>query len=196
MSSTLMIATRAISVFLVSALLQLGHAENTRQEQALYDELFQQLASAKSEQEGRRIESDIWQFWFSQSPTPEIRKALDSGMERRRVYDLEGAELHFDKVVNEAPQYAEGYNQRAFARFLREDLDGSLSDLEKTLELVPEHFGALSGMYHVLRLQNRPKAALKALQDAVALHPWIQERGGLPNNMWPDNYRAIHEEAI
>lgn len=195
MNSTLMMAIRVIPFFLVSTLLQLSHAQDTHQ-QDYYKKLFQQLASAKSEQEGRQIESDIWQYWFNQSPTPEIRRDLDKGMERRRIYDLEGAEQYFDDIVNDAPQYAEGYNQRAFARFLREDLDGALTDLEKTLELVPEHFGALSGMYHVLRLQNRPKAAFKALQDAVTLHPWIQERGGLPKNMWPDNYRAIHEKAI
>lgn len=188
-------ATHIILVLLITAYLQLGHADNSGQE-SYYTELLSKLASAQTELEGRQIESDVWQYWFSLSPTPEIRRDLDSGMERRRVYDLEGAEQYFDKVIHKAPNYAEGYNQRAFARFLREDLSGSLSDLEKTLALVPQHFGALSGMYHVLRLQNRPKAALKALQDAVRLHPWIQERGGLPESMWPENYRAIHEQAI
>ena len=96
-------------------------------------------------------------------------------------------------VIEAAPDYAEGYNQRAFVRFLREDFEGSLSDLEKTLEYKPWHFGALSGMYHVLRVQSRHSAALALLRKAVVIHPWIQERGALPKEMWPESYQLIHE---
>ena len=62
----------------------------------------------------------------------------------------EAAEHHFDKVILSAPDYAEGYNQRAFIRFLREDYDNALADLEIVLELEPNHFGASSGLYHIL----------------------------------------------
>ena len=158
--------------------------------------LLEQLRQAQSESEGRKIEGEIWELWFSQAPTAEIRESLDAGMSRRDSYDYEAAENYFDDVVAAAPNYAEGYNQRAFARFLREDFEGSKKDLEKTLELEPDHFGALSGMYHILRIENRHKAALGFLQKAVSLHPWIQERFGLPEEMWPEHYRQLQEESI
>lgn len=146
---------------------------------------FQALLNAPSETAGRKIESSIWEYWLSQSPTAEVRALMDKGMERRKAYDYEAAEKHFDEVVALAPDYSEGYNQRAFVRFLRENFDQSLTDLEKTLELEPKHFGALSGMYHLLRLKNRVPAAMRSLQLAVAIHPWIQERHALPKEMWP-----------
>jgi len=155
--------------------------------------LFDALSNAKSEQEGRSIEDAIWRYWLDQSPSADIRSSLDAGMERREAYDYEAAENHLDKVVKSAPDYSEGYNQRAFVRFLRGNYDDAQRDLETALELEPDHFGAMSGLFHILRLQNRPEAALGLLQQAVAIHPWIQERFSLPEAMWPESYRKIHK---
>ena len=119
-------------------------------------ELFAQLAVAQSESEGRQAESRIWEFWFNESPNAEVRALLDAGRERIQAYDYEAAENYLDQVVEAAPDYAEGYNQRAYAHFLRENFSESLTDLEKTLELEPNHFGAMSGMYHICLLYTSP----------------------------------------
>lgn len=160
--------------------------------------LFQNLVNAATENEGRKAEDELWQYWFDQSPTPEIRSYLDQGIERREAYDFEAAEMHLDKVVEAAPEYAEGYNQRAFIRFLREKFELAQSDLEKALELEPRHFGAMSGLFHVLGRQDRHQAAFGFLQQAVTIHPWIRERSALPKDMWPESYRKLHasEEGI
>ena len=160
---------------------------------AVEAELFEQLAAARSESEGRATEGKIWQYWFSLSPTADVRTLLDNGRERREAYDYETAENLFDSVVEAAPDYFEGYNQRAFVRFLRENYDGALADLETTLALKPDHFGALSGMYHTLRVQNRHELAMQMLVRAVTVHPWIQERGALPKSLWPESFRVLHE---
>lgn len=158
--------------------------------------LFKNLAAAQTETEGRSAEHAIWQYWFGLAPTPSDRASLDAGMERREAYDYEAAENHLDILVESAPLYAEGYNQRAFVRFLRENYSGALTDIEKTLELEPQHFGALSGMYHVLRIQNRHQAAMGALRQAVTIHPWIQERGALPRSLWPESFRQVHDPDL
>ena len=158
--------------------------------------LFDKLLNAKDETEGREAEAAIWTFWFDQAPTPEAREALDAGMKRREAYDFEAAENHMNKVVELAPNYAEGYNQRAFVRFLRENYSDARDDLEKALELESEHFGAMSGLFHILRIENRRQAALSILRQAVSLHPWIKERHGLPEEMWPEHYRQLHQETI
>lgn len=155
--------------------------------------LLQRLAAATSEADGRLAESAVWEHWFSVAPDDNVHDWLQQGRKKRESYDYEAAEELFDRVVKAAPHYSEGYNQRAFVRFLRENLEGSLADLEKTLEIRPWHFGALSGLYHVLRLQNRHSPAFELLRQAVTIHPWIQERGALPKNLWPDSYRRIHE---
>lgn len=155
--------------------------------------LLKRLSVAATESEGRLAESAVWEHWFRESPSTEVYELLQEGRKRREAYDYEAADALFNRVIEAAPDYAEGYNQRAFVRFLREDFEGSLADLEKTLEYKPWHFGALSGMYHVLRVQNRHSAAIALLRKAVAIHPWIQERGALPKELWPDRFRSIHE---
>ncbi len=154
--------------------------------------LFESLTNARDEKEGRAAEDAIWQFWFSQSPDAKVRALLDAGIERREAYDFEAAEKHFDDLIDMAPDYAEGFNQRAFIRFLRQNYVMAQADLEVALELEPAHFGAMSGLYHILLGQNRPKSALRMLQSAVEIHPWLKERTALPKAMWPDNYRALH----
>lgn len=149
--------------------------------------LFAALKSAKTERQGRQAEHEIWQWWLSQAPTPELRTAVEHAMSRRSSYDFEAAETTLDEVIEAAPGYAEAWNQRAFVRFLREKDAGALSDLEKTIELEPDHFGALSGMYHVLLRMGRSRAAIASLSRAVEIHPWIQERGNLPPD--PDAVR-------
>jgi len=173
--------------------LVVANADELSSSDTLRKTLFEALANAENEQQGRIAEGDIWHFWFDQSPTDEVRTALDAGMERREAYDFEAAENILDTVVESAPAYAEGYNQRAFVRFLREKYDDSQEDLEKALELEPDHFGAMSGLFHILRRQNRQKAALSLLQKAVGIHPWLKERSALPESLWPKSYRDIHE---
>lgn len=155
--------------------------------------MLENLATAPSEQQGRQAESALWEHWFDLAPTQRARELLDHGRERREAYDYEAAEALFDELIALAPTYFEAYNQRAFVRFLRQNYSGSLSDLEKTLELYPNHFGALSGLYHVMLVDSRIDDAMKALKRAVTIHPWLKERGQLPESMWPDSYRAIHE---
>ena len=183
-------------VTLFLSLSSLAGASNHSGSDAVKFELIKNLASAQSESEGREAEGHLWQFWFNQAPTAEVRKLFDAGQERLRAYDYEAAESYLDQVVEAAPQYAEGYNQRAFARFLRGKYTESGTDLEKALELEPHHFGAMSGMYQILRIQNRHTAAMNFLQQAVTLHPWIKERGALPRDMWPDSYRELHEPGL
>lgn len=154
--------------------------------------LFRDLANAMTQMEGRQAEDELWKYWFDQSPSTQIRSFLDKGIERREAYDFEAAEIHLDKVVADAPDYSEGYNQRAFVRFLRENFEGAQVDLEKALELEPRHFGAMSGLFHILRIQNRQQAALGLLQQAVTIHPWLKERSALPENMWPEGYKNLH----
>ena len=60
------------------------------------------------------------------------------------------------------------------------------------LILEPNHFGALSGLYHVLQRQDRRDAALNMLRLAVEIHPWLNERSALPEEMWPKSYRNLH----
>lgn len=155
-------------------------ASLTSDRTGLRDRLFTALAGARTEAEGQAVEDEIWRFWLDLAPDARSRALVDEAMRRREAYDLAGAEKLLDEAVKLAPSFAEVWNQRAFVRFLRDNDGGAESDLLKALGLEPKHFGALSGLFHVLVRQGRSEAAVSALEQAVRIHPWLKERSMLP----------------
>jgi len=97
-------------------------------------------------------------------------------MRQRARFDLLGARDTLDQLVAYCPEYAEGYNQRAFARFLRADYQLALDDLDIALGLSPRHTGALTGKALTLIRLGRDPEAQAILREAVALNPWLNER--------------------
>jgi tetratricopeptide (TPR) repeat protein len=137
--------------------------------------LFEALQSAPTEMQGREIADRIWRSWH-RAPDATAQDLLDTGMRRIRISDYAEAERVFSELVAYCPDYPEGYNQRAFARFLAGDLDGALEDLDRAIELEPRHFGALAGRGLALLRQGRVELGQRALREAVAVNPWITER--------------------
>lgn len=176
---------RYIISIVTTIILFISFASYSGADEATKTALFERLANAKNQMEGRKIEHEIWEYWTAQAPTKEVHAKLVRGMEKRRESDLLWSEDLLDEVINASPEYAEGWNQRAFTRFLKGDMVNSLSDLEKALELEPMHFAAMSGMYHILIQMGRKKAAHNILLQAIEIHPWIKERSALPKNLLP-----------
>nr|MDQ2704041.1 hypothetical protein [Pseudomonadota bacterium] len=117
--------------------------------------LFELLSAARTEQEGRLAEDAVWRFWMEAAPGRAVARAVAEAMDAREDYDLDRALHILDGVVAEAPDYAEGWNQRAFIRFLKHDFDGSLEDIDRALALEPKHFAALAGKAMILMRQGR-----------------------------------------
>jgi len=146
--------------------------------EALANRLYERLAAATTEDEGRRAEDAVWEMWIDH-PDAEIRDAIALGMRQRESYDWDAALQTFSGVIERDPDYAEGWNQRAFIHFLKGNYEASLADLEKTLELEPRHFGALAGVALIYMSTNRFDKGQDVLRQAVALHPFLKERSML-----------------
>ena len=176
-----MIGRRALLCALLSSLALPAHAQapQTEAREAHKRELFRRLRNAATEQEGRLAEDAIWRMWMAEAPTVEIARAVEEAMNARESYDFDKALTILDRVVAAAPDYAEGWNQRAFVRFLKEDPDGSLEDIERALELEPSHFAALAGKALILMQQGRVELGQQALRQAIEIHPWLKERSML-----------------
>src|SRR5690606_15155429 len=56
-----------------------------------------------------------------------------------------------DAVVELAPDFAEGWNRRAYVYFLQDNYEGAVGDLRRALALEPKHFKALEGLARILR---------------------------------------------
>lgn len=142
---------------------------------AALDPLYEQLREAGTELEARRITNRMWSYW-DDAPDEPSQEMLDEGMRARSQYDFLRALDRFDALVGYCPHYAEGYNQRAFVNFLRQDYAAALPDLDRALELNPRHVGALSGRALTLIALGREAEGQAALRAALEINPWLTER--------------------
>lgn len=147
---------------------------------AALDGLIDAVQKAPNEMSARQIANDMWQYW-TDAPDSYAQELLDEGMSRREAYDYDGAIKALDALVAYCPFYAEGYNQRAFVNFLRQDYAAALPDLDRALALAPRHVAALAGRALTLVGMDRKAEAALSLRAALALNPWLSERALLPS---------------
>ena len=76
-----------------------------------------------------------------------------------------------DQTVALLPDWAEGWNGRATARYLDDDYNGSMADIAQTLKREPRHLGALMGMAAILEARGKKQDALKVYERALAIAP-------------------------
>lgn len=123
-----------------------------------------------------QAEATLWQIWC-RSGIPEVDRLLRQGIEAMERRELEEAIALFTRIIERAPDFAEGWNKRATARYVSEDFAGAIADCEETLARNPHHFGALSGqgLCHMALGQFREAAAL--FRRALAVHPHLTSAG-------------------
>ncbi len=119
-----------------------------------------------------RAEATLWQVWC-RSGIREVDGLLEQGIEAMERHELAEAGAVFSRIIDRAPDFAEGWNKRATVRYLAEDYAGSIADCEETLTRKPHHFGALSGqgLCHMALGQYREAAAL--FRRALDVHPHL-----------------------
>ena len=95
-------------------------------------------------------------------------------MERR---DFSAAVADFTQAVRIDPTFAEGYNQRAIARYLSEQYEEAIADCRQAIAYMPCHFGAWAGMGHCHANLGRIVEALRCYQQAMEINPHLREIG-------------------
>jgi tetratricopeptide (TPR) repeat protein len=148
-------------------------------EQAVLDKLFAALRAAPDAQSARTIDRQIWLVWTTPSD-PVLRGRINEVLTARAMGDLGGAVTLLDRLVVDYPDYAEAWNQRATMYYMLGELDASIADCAKVLELEPRHFGALSGRALIYLQQGRRALALKDMATALKIHPFLAERRFFP----------------
>lgn len=138
-------------------------------------EIIIELGAADSARAAGSLTQELWTLWLD-APDSAAQDILDKGMAQRESADLLGSRDTLDALVAYCPDYAEGYNQRAFTSFLRRDYDAALFDLNAALAIMPNHIAALSGKGLTLMGMGRSEEGQAALRAALALNPWLAER--------------------
>lgn len=136
------------------------------------DKLFAALKTAEG-RESARVEGEIWRLW-SHSGSPAMDLLLERGRKALQHGDYEGALDHLTALTDHAPDFAEGWNQRAIAWYHMGRYGQSVADIQRVLALNPRHFGALGGFGAILEALDKPEQALEVYRAALAIHPHLK----------------------
>jgi tetratricopeptide (TPR) repeat protein len=149
-------------------------AANADQNDPRLEDLFNRLQKANDPGEAVPIETLIWEIWFEHADAG-INRQMQTGVAQMDSNDLAGALATFDRLVEQAPDFAEAWNRRATLHYLMGNYAASEADIVKTLQLEPFHFGALSGRGLVLISQGKYEEARNAFSRALEVNPNMAE---------------------
>jgi tetratricopeptide (TPR) repeat protein len=120
----------------------------------------------------RQLAADaMWEVWL-RGGTAEQNRRLQAALGQP---DAGRALAALDALVKAAPDFAEAYNQRAIVHYRRGDFTRGIADCEAVLRLNPFHFGAAAGMGQCYLSLNKPKAAVRAFQQALDINPELDD---------------------
>ncbi len=161
-------------------------APQTADEKAkVLGDLYAHLATAEDEEAAKRVAGQIERLWlFSGSATVDLlmeraRKAIGESK-----HDL--AQQLLNAVVSIAPDYAEGFNRRAFLKFTRNDREGAVGDLRRVLALEPNHFKALEGLAQIWRDTGNKKGAYRVIKQLLEVNPFAPNAKQLHDELQRD----------
>jgi tetratricopeptide (TPR) repeat protein len=115
-------------------------------------------------------EQALWAVWF-RADSPEHNRMLGQVAQAISREQLAQAEALATRLIADAPNFAEAYNQRAIVYFLEGRFAESIRDCQQVLSRNPYHFGAISGMTEAQRRLNRSQDALDSLRRALKIQP-------------------------
>lgn len=137
------------------------------------DTLFSQLKRERNEKAAERIAGRIWQEWNA-SGSASIDLLMQWSQKAIEEQKFDVALDFLDQVILLKPAYAEGWNRRATVHFMMRSFGKSMSDIERTLQLEPRHFGALAGMAQIMKESGSKELALDAYQRILAIYPMMR----------------------
>ncbi|UVK40091.1 hypothetical protein LHFGNBLO_001520 [Mesorhizobium sp. AR10] len=141
--------------------------------EARIDQLFADLKRERNEKAAERISGRIWSEWF-QSGSASVDLMMQWSQKAIENQKFDVALDFLDQVVTLQPTYAEGWNRRATVHYMMKNFGKSMSDIDRTLQLEPRHFGALSGLAQIMAVTGHKQSALDAWQRVLGIYPMMR----------------------
>ncbi len=155
---------------LLVALISFGAAASADQRDPSLPTLFKFLKSAKQSEQASLVEDKIWQIWAA-TGDPKLDRLMVTSSEAMERADYKRALRDIDMILRAKPDFAEGWNKRATVHYLMGEYEQAIADIDRTLELEPRHFGALSGLGMSNLKLGRDAAAADAFRRLLAISP-------------------------
>jgi|SRR5579872_2590283 len=137
------------------------------------DKLFAELAKAGSPLEAQPIEAKLNGF-FKVSGSPSVDLLMSRAAAALQAADNDTARKLLDAVTHVAPDYAEGWRQRAQLQAAGGDDAGAMISLQKAVQLNPRHFRAMAELAGMLEDYGDKAGALKLYRRVLALDPQME----------------------
>jgi len=119
-------------------------------------------------------ENALWRVW-GRSGDPEVDALFALGVEQMSQRAPRAAIETFTKIVDQKPDFAEGWNKRATIYYLIGEYEKSLKDCDEVMKRNPQHFGALSGYGQIyIHLEDYEKA-IEYFRRAVEVNPKLTD---------------------
>ena len=115
-------------------------------------------------------ENAIREVWFRDGSDAQ-RQQLAIAVRLNTAQQFHEATELATQLIDEAPQFAEAWNQRAIALFHLRRFKEAANDCHQTLELNSYHFGAALGMAHCYLELGEGFAALEYFRRAFDMNP-------------------------
>lgn len=133
------------------------------------------VAVLRDPDEGARDDAQqaLWDIW-ARSGDDEVDRLYRTGLEEMSAGRLDDAIATFSRIIEQKPDFAEGWNKRATLYFLAGDLAKSLADCDEVIKRNPYHFGALAGYAQIYIRLERYDRALDYARRALAINPNLE----------------------
>ena len=130
------------------------------------------VQALKNKDRGIRYNAEyaLWAIW-SQSGDAAVDTMLEDGKNLLKNEAYQEAVEQFTSVIEAAPNFAEGYNQRAIVHFMLEEWSKAVRDCKQTVSLNSDHFGAFAGMGHAYLRLGKIDEAIEAYKQALKINP-------------------------
>ncbi|QPJ65458.1 MAG: tetratricopeptide repeat protein [Candidatus Nitrohelix vancouverensis] len=115
----------------------------------------------------------LWNEWYREAgdlAEMELHKGLTM-MDNNRLDD---AEMHFTKLSEVFPDFAEARNKLATVLYLLGRYEESVIACQQVLDANPHHFGAWNGLGMCLYQLGRYDTALISFQKALDIQPYAE----------------------
>lgn len=146
--------------------------------------LIERLAQSEPA-EAHKIDRQLQAIW-SKSGSSTMDLLLKRGRDALEVDDVTAAIEHLTALTDHAPDFAEGFHQRASAYFRAELFGPAFWDLERALRLNPDNYNALFGLGALLETFGDAQNAFDVYGRVLALHPHHKDAQEARARLEPD----------
>lgn len=121
-------------------------------------------------QVNQMAEHALWSLWF-RGGNPRAASPFREGVAMLAEEKYANAAACFAESARIDPRFAEAYNQDAIAHFFLGQYHKAINNCGRAIQLIPQHFGAISGMGHCYTQLGQLDQALCCYRQALDINP-------------------------